>query len=103
MTQFQISPRERTDCEIFYLSHIAKSGLASDDDRHREHPQWDALCKSASDRNGDSYLGILLNPSEHGRPENIVAPKQDKLSNQLISMPSFFYIITTLTTSCERY
>lgn len=48
---YQISSRERTDCEIFYLSHIARAGPASDDDRRREHPQWDALCKSTSERN----------------------------------------------------
>lgn len=55
----QISSRERTDCEIFYLSHIAKAGPASDDDRRREHPQWDALCESESDRNGQTCLRLI--------------------------------------------
>jgi hypothetical protein len=42
----QISSRERTDCELFYLSYITKGGPASNEERRREHPRWDDLCAS---------------------------------------------------------
>ncbi|KAL4248489.1 hypothetical protein ABKN59_007766 [Abortiporus biennis] len=35
-----ITPRERTDSEIFYLSYITKHNLPTD-----EHPRWKALCE----------------------------------------------------------
>ncbi|KAJ7578440.1 outer arm dynein light chain 1 [Mycena floridula] len=38
----RISTRERNDCEIFYLSHIAQH--VPETDRHL-HPQWDTLCQ----------------------------------------------------------
>ncbi|CAK5265254.1 unnamed protein product [Mycena citricolor] len=60
-----ISPQERTDCELMYLSHIARS--TSDADRTRLHPRWDELCQ------------------KHGRPEEPdVGQKQDKLSKRLV-------------------
>lgn len=42
----QISVRERTDCELFYLSFISKHVPGSDYEKAQEHPQWTALCNS---------------------------------------------------------
>lgn len=42
----QISVRERTDCEMFYLSFISKHVPGSDYDKAQEHPQWIGLCNS---------------------------------------------------------
>ena len=42
----QISPRERTDSELLYLSHISKQTFASDAARLAEHPQWERLSTS---------------------------------------------------------
>ena len=45
---YQISDKERADCELFYLSHISKHGPSDEDAKCREHPQWQLLCASAS-------------------------------------------------------
>ncbi|TBU35667.1 hypothetical protein BD311DRAFT_707861 [Dichomitus squalens] len=38
-----ISPRERTDCELLYLSHIGKQSFTSDEEKRAAHPQWEVL------------------------------------------------------------
>ncbi|KAL7283642.1 hypothetical protein ACG7TL_003078 [Trametes sanguinea] len=66
-----VSPKERTDSELLYLSHISKQGL-SDDERRAQHPQWEALC------------------SKHGAPDvstsSASQDTQDTLSNRLINV-----------------
>ena len=44
----QISPRERTDSELLYLSHVSKQTFASPEEKRAAHPQYEALCSSAS-------------------------------------------------------
>ncbi|KAH0830732.1 hypothetical protein J3R83DRAFT_2210 [Lanmaoa asiatica] len=65
-----ISVRERTDCELFYLSFISKHVPGSDYEKAQEHPQWIALC------------------NKHGRPAEPSAQSEheDKLSKYLISV-----------------
>ncbi|KAF8559741.1 L domain-like protein [Imleria badia] len=65
-----ISVRERTDCELFYLSSISKHVPGSDNEKPQEHPQWIALC------------------NKHGRPAESSAQSEheDKLSKYLISV-----------------
>ncbi|KAI0748566.1 hypothetical protein C8Q80DRAFT_1103758 [Daedaleopsis nitida] len=43
-----ISPRERTDSELLYLSHIAKQPFSSADEKRAAHPQFEALCTKHS-------------------------------------------------------
>ncbi|CDO73583.1 hypothetical protein BN946_scf185014.g53 [Trametes cinnabarina] len=66
-----VSPKERTDSELLYLSHISKQGL-SDDEKRAQHPQWEALC------------------AKHGAPDAQTSSAshetQDTLSNRLISV-----------------
>jgi hypothetical protein len=47
MTGMKVTLKERRDCELFYLSYIAKTGPTSVQERQREHPRWEELCKSA--------------------------------------------------------
>jgi len=64
-----ITLKERTDCELFYLSHITQHGPSSDEERFREHPRYRHLCL------------------KHGTPDTIASPAdrhQDTLSNLLI-------------------
>ncbi|EGN95650.1 hypothetical protein SERLA73DRAFT_60351 [Serpula lacrymans var. lacrymans S7.3] len=63
-----ISPKERTDCELFYLSYIAKTVRGCQEEKYNEHPQWKALC------------------AKHGKPADVASKKshEDKLSNLLI-------------------
>ncbi|KAG6376308.1 hypothetical protein JVT61DRAFT_2286 [Boletus reticuloceps] len=65
----QISVRERTDCELFYLSFISKHVPGGDREKVQEHPQWIALC------------------NKHGRPAEPSAQSKhgDRLSKYLIS------------------
>ncbi|KIJ69172.1 hypothetical protein HYDPIDRAFT_80917 [Hydnomerulius pinastri MD-312] len=65
-----ISTRERTDCELFYLSFVSKNMPGNDDARAQEHPQWIALC------------------NKHGRPADafMKVKKEDKLSKSLIAI-----------------
>lgn len=64
-----IPPKERTDSEIFYLSHVMQQ-LVSEDQRVQAHPQWLTLC------------------AKHGRPDKSPNSQalQDKLSNRLIAL-----------------
>ncbi|KAI0053913.1 hypothetical protein FA95DRAFT_1551690 [Auriscalpium vulgare] len=66
----QISTRERTDSELFYLSHISHLDYPSPEARLADHPRWDALC----------HL--------HGVPDqpSIKRPKDDRLSGRLIGI-----------------
>ncbi|GJE87126.1 RNI-like protein [Phanerochaete sordida] len=62
-----ISAKERTDCELFYLSSVAKHGPADAAARRAAHPRWDELCARhafvdaprAADAGGDT-LGNRL-------------------------------------------
>ncbi|KII88144.1 hypothetical protein PLICRDRAFT_41270 [Plicaturopsis crispa FD-325 SS-3] len=67
-----ISARDRTDCELFYMSWIVKHGPADDDARSELHPRWRDLC------------------TLHGTPDESSAVgkrhHQDKLSNHLIQL-----------------
>ncbi|KAF8892438.1 hypothetical protein BD779DRAFT_1621101 [Infundibulicybe gibba] len=66
-----ISSRERIDCELFYMSQIAQSEIATEDERCQAHPRWQELCQ------------------KHGRPD-LAAPKgkasRNKLSSRLIEL-----------------
>jgi len=64
-----ISPKERTDSEIFYLSQVMQR-IASEDERVQAHPQWLSLC------------------AKHGRPDKAVNSQafKDKLCNRLIAL-----------------
>jgi hypothetical protein len=42
----QVSSRERTDSELFYMSFINQQGHRSEDKRREEHPRWPELCDS---------------------------------------------------------
>ena len=42
----QIAERERTDCELFYLSYVNKHGPKDAKERSRQHPRWEELCTS---------------------------------------------------------
>ncbi|KIK98080.1 hypothetical protein PAXRUDRAFT_824262 [Paxillus rubicundulus Ve08.2h10] len=54
-----VSARERTDCELFYLSFVSKNVPGGDDEKTQEHPRWNTLCNKhgrpaeSSDRNGN--------------------------------------------------
>ncbi|EKM55323.1 uncharacterized protein PHACADRAFT_173426 [Phanerochaete carnosa HHB-10118-sp] len=39
-----ISPKERLDCELFYLSYVAKYGPDDEAERCEAHPRWRELC-----------------------------------------------------------
>ncbi|KAK7038108.1 tubulin-specific chaperone E [Favolaschia claudopus] len=67
-----ISPKERTDCELFYLSHVALHGPKSEQERHVSYPRWTELCE------------------KHGRPaEHEPDHNQDKLSRRLIEVNAY--------------
>ncbi|KAJ7137777.1 outer arm dynein light chain 1 [Mycena epipterygia] len=64
-----ISAKERTDCELFYLSHIALQGPKSEEERVLAHPRWPDLCH------------------KHGRPdEHDNDQHRDKLSRRLMEL-----------------
>ncbi|KAF7337954.1 Tubulin-specific chaperone E [Mycena venus] len=64
-----ISAKERTDCELFYLSHIALHGSKTEQERNLTYPRWAELCK------------------KHGRPaERDTNHNQDKLSRRLMEL-----------------
>ncbi|KAF8910750.1 hypothetical protein CPB85DRAFT_1551514 [Mucidula mucida] len=69
-----ISTRERTDCELFYLSHIAKKDTGSDEERCQSHPQWLVLRKKH---------GMLEDPDAQ-RPLSL-----DRLKNRLIELNAY--------------
>ncbi|KAJ3522943.1 hypothetical protein NM688_g8801 [Phlebia brevispora] len=71
-----ITPKERTDCELFYMSWIAKHGPVDEDAKVREHPRWEELCE------------------KYGRPYSLAREEQEKrrhdtLENRLIRAPKF--------------
>jgi len=70
-----ISPKERIDCELFYLSYIVQHGPKGEEERCREHPRWPDLC------------------AKHGRPDEARNGKgcQDKLSNRIIQLNIYKY------------
>ncbi|KAF9469222.1 CAP Gly-rich domain-containing protein [Collybia nuda] len=43
-----IATKERTDCELFYLSDVMQHGPGNEEERIRAHPQWQTLCASMS-------------------------------------------------------
>lgn len=43
----KIGTKERVDCELFYLSYVAKHGSANEAARRQAHPRWQELCESA--------------------------------------------------------
>ncbi|KAJ7217128.1 hypothetical protein GGX14DRAFT_602135 [Mycena pura] len=64
-----ISAKERIDCELFYLSHIALHGPKTDEERALTHPRWTALCQ------------------KHGRPDEPRKDQnQEKLSRRLMEL-----------------
>ncbi|KAI0811010.1 hypothetical protein BC629DRAFT_1580180 [Irpex lacteus] len=66
-----ITAKERTDCELFYISYITKHGPRDEDARCRQHPQWQALCNKYDQPNA---------------PASSTVAKQDNLSNRLINI-----------------
>ncbi|KAJ7085686.1 CAP Gly-rich domain-containing protein [Mycena belliarum] len=64
-----ISVKERTDCELFYLSHIAQHGPKSEEERNRVHPRWNALCQRTCHKARPAIDSRLLRASQ-----NTVAP-----------------------------
>ncbi|KAH9901505.1 hypothetical protein C8Q73DRAFT_678068 [Cubamyces lactineus] len=66
-----ITPKERTDSELLYLSYISKQPL-SDDDKRAAHPQWQALC---------TKHGVFDAPTPSAAQE-----MPDTLSNRLINV-----------------
>lgn len=87
----QISVRERTDCELFYLSFISKHVPGSDYDKAQEHPQWIALCYSEFNQALALIRARIIYgaspPAEHGRPaeSSPQSEHEDKLSKHLLS------------------
>ena len=89
LTGSQISAKERTDSELFYLSQVLKSGAASQEERCQMFRQWDTLCKSER----TSSINVMLTSItlvEHGTPDEIPmrVVSSDKLSNHLIGRSS---------------
>ena len=57
---FQVSRKERADCELYYLSSIARGeGSATEEERCRKHPRWKDLCSSKQQPCRDQYGFIL--------------------------------------------
>ncbi|KAA1469385.1 hypothetical protein DENSPDRAFT_773147 [Dentipellis sp. KUC8613] len=63
-----ISPHQRTDAELFYLSSVAREPFESETARRLSHPRWETLCKL------------------YGAPTTALAtrPKKDTLNSRLI-------------------
>ncbi|KAF8515830.1 hypothetical protein BU17DRAFT_76775 [Hysterangium stoloniferum] len=59
---------ERQDSELFYLSHIAKEGPATEEARQQQHPQYKSLCE------------------KHGRPTDVRELPPDTLKSRLIEL-----------------
>lgn len=62
-----VSPSDRRDCELFYLSFIARI-VVSEEDRVKEHPRWVPLC------------------SQYGTPELEQPSGPDNLGSRLIEL-----------------
>ncbi|KAH7889522.1 hypothetical protein F5I97DRAFT_1844874 [Phlebopus sp. FC_14] len=77
-----ISQRERTDCELFYLSFISKNVPGNCQEKAQHHPQWNALC------------------NKHGRPEeSLMTNGNDILKNSLIGETGFAPTVEILKNS----
>jgi hypothetical protein len=65
-----ISPKERTDSELFYMSTIMQQGPTSDDAKRKNHYHWPDLC------------------NKHGTPQEVANEHKshDKLGNRLIEL-----------------
>jgi len=75
----QISPAERRDSELFYLSSIGKSNVSTEESREREYPRYRELCK------------------KYGKPEERRQVQPDTLSNRLIA--TYFYRLSSPVSS----
>ena len=93
----QVSAKERTDCELFYLSWISKYGPTKDADRTQQHPRWPELCISAPihpfispvvlDLTGTTMSGsvrIAEYDKSDARPAGTTTNRADILSNRLL-------------------
>ncbi|KAG7448214.1 uncharacterized protein BT62DRAFT_1059403 [Guyanagaster necrorhizus] len=75
-----ISSKERTDCELFYLSHISQSDVGSEGELIKKHPQWNNL------------------RAKHGLLEEATQPqdKTDRLSKRLIELNAYQTVSPTI-------
>ncbi|KAI0690587.1 hypothetical protein BC835DRAFT_173148 [Cytidiella melzeri] len=71
MNAAAITPRERTDCELFYISYINQHGPRDEEERCQQHPRWKALCSKYGAPDAPAFAG---------------AEAQDKLSNHLFKI-----------------
>ncbi|KAH7107600.1 RNI-like protein, partial [Auriculariales sp. MPI-PUGE-AT-0066] len=55
----RISPAQRQDAELFYLSLVSREEFLSEQDRERAHPQWRALCEKHG-------APAIVGPAEQG-------------------------------------
>lgn len=78
----QISPRERVDCELFYLAYISQTAR-DENQRSVDHPRWYEL--STSECRLYEILITYFDEAEHSVSMEIVQPRKDKLKNALIS------------------
>ncbi|KAF7791340.1 hypothetical protein EIP86_002354 [Pleurotus ostreatoroseus] len=95
----KITQKERTDCELYYLSYVSKHGPADDDAKLVDHPRWRELCESEM-RSLATYAQStdLIRPPppvtlllllEYGKPHaspREVQDKQDTLGNRLVQV-----------------
>ncbi|KLO19152.1 RNI-like protein [Schizopora paradoxa] len=69
-----ISNKERTDCELYYLSVISKStDLTSEGERSRAHPRWNELC-------------LKHGPPDAAHTKSDMSVSQNTLGSKLISL-----------------
>ncbi|KAK0463664.1 uncharacterized protein EV420DRAFT_1618636 [Desarmillaria tabescens] len=76
-----ISSKERTDCELFYLSHISHDDAGSEEELIRKHPQWNNL--RASTPSTSSEHGLL------GEAPTQPQDKTDRLRKHLIELNAY--------------
>ncbi|KAJ7864819.1 hypothetical protein B0H14DRAFT_2440573, partial [Mycena olivaceomarginata] len=80
-----VSAKERTDSELFYLSHIARHGPNSEKERALTYPHWTELCE------------------KHGRPaEHDTHQNQDKLSRRLMELNMYRSAVTPPSSNADR-
>ncbi|KAJ7161512.1 hypothetical protein C8R43DRAFT_1063744 [Mycena crocata] len=77
-----ISAKERTDCELFYLSHITLHGPKSEAERILTHPRWPELCQKHG------------RPDEHDHNQN-----RDKMSRRLMELNLYHCFAAPASTS----
>ena len=69
--KFQISIKERTDSEIYFLSQIARNSEKSEEELEREFPRWKELC--ASEYPDVPLCSDVSNKlSDHGVKKNLI-------------------------------